>query len=214
MECQGIPEQAALICSLDPLCFQQGYPPSVLSLTTGSRGAHSFLWRSSTRETSAESRHSRHDERQKSRAGNLLIPPCHMQPFSKQCVQLTPVKYPPPCQALTLNFLMGQGRCLVCPCPERVPQALTPLRGEAEELSCNTRAIFTACTFLSCPSRYCILRAWGQATHGLLYFCSFLPRHALQEIRVVLQPHSLLAGQSGLGADVIQRPETLVQTMC
>lgn len=137
-----------------------------------------------------------------------------MQPASKQCVGLTPVKYPPPCQALRLNFLMGQGRGLVCPCPKTVPQALTLLRGEAEELSYNTRAIFTVCTFLSCPSRYCTLRAWSQTTHSLLYFCSFLPRHALQEIRVVLQPHSLLAGQSRLGADVIQCPETLVQTTC
>lgn len=137
-----------------------------------------------------------------------------MQLSSKQCVGLTPVKYPAPCQALRLNFLLGQGRGLVCPCPKRVLQAVTPVRGEAEELSCNTRAIFTACTFLSCPSRYCTLRACGQATHSLLYFCSFLPRHALQEIRVVLQPHGLLAGQSGLAADVIQCSETLEQTMC
>lgn len=214
MECQGIPRASSTH-------LQPGSPLLPARISTlcpltdkWITGCSQLPLEKQHQETSAESRHSRHDERQKSRAGNLLIPPCHMQPFSKKCVQLTPVKYPPPCQALTLNFLMGQGRCLVCPCPERVPQALTPLRGEAEELSCNTRAIFTACTFLSCPSRYCTLRAWGQATHGLLYFCSFLPRHALQEIRVVLQPHSLLAGQSGLGADVIQRPETLVQTMC
>lgn len=75
-----------------------------------------------------------------------------MQPSSKQCVQLTPMKYPPPCQTLRRNFLMGQGRGLVRPCPKRVPQALTPLR-EAEELSYKTRAIFTACTFLSCTQQ-------------------------------------------------------------
>ena len=90
----------------------------------------------------AESRHLREDERQERGAGNLLIPPCHTQPFSKQCVELTLVKYPPPCQALKLNLPTGQSRCLVCPCPKRVPQALTLLRGEAEELSYNSEGHF------------------------------------------------------------------------
>lgn len=87
----------------------------------------------------AESRHLGGDERQGRGAGNLLIPPHHIQSISKRCVEL---KYPPPRQALKLNLPTGQSRCLVCLCPKSSPQALTLLRGDVEELSYNSEGHF------------------------------------------------------------------------
>lgn len=71
--------------------------------------AHSLLWRGSSREAVQRPQPKAGiSEKMGGRgAGNLLIPLCHMQPFSKLRVEPTPWKCPSPCQALKLNFPMG-----------------------------------------------------------------------------------------------------------
>lgn len=51
----------------------------------------------------------------------------------------------------------------------------------------------------------------NRGTHSLFNVGSFFPWHAFQEILIVLQANSLLAGERSLSTDVIQAAEALTR---